>query len=218
MKRTPIATRYTALVVALLSVALIASGALELWASHRDRHAALMALQQEKAQAAALAVSRFIDDVRRNLDWITLAALPDSAESLQQRRLDALKLLRQQPALTSVALLDMNGRERLRVSRIEPDRLASDLDRSAEPGFIAARAGRTHFGDVTFAQQTEPYTTIAAPAAARDGAVVLADVNLKFVRDVVADIAVGTTGYAYVVDARARLVSHRDLSRVLQMR
>ncbi|HSW25933.1 MAG TPA: sensor histidine kinase, partial [Burkholderiaceae bacterium] len=217
MKRTPIATRYTALVVALLSVALVGSGALELWVSHRDRETALMVLQQEKAQASAQAVSRFIEDARRSLDWVTLAELPDGAAALQQRRLEVLKLMRQQPALTTVALLDARGSERLRVSRIEPDRLGSGIDRSAEPGFAIAHAGETHYGEVIFAQQTEPYVTIAAPGVARDRQVALAEVNLKFVADVVSAIEVGATGYAYVVDARGRLVSHRDLSRVLQM-
>ena len=41
--------------------------------------------------------------------------------------------------------------------------------------------------------------------------------NLKFVRTVVSELKVGETGYAYVVDARGRLVSHPDMSLVLQM-
>jgi signal transduction histidine kinase/CheY-like chemotaxis protein len=55
------------------------------------------------------------------------------------------------------------------------------------------------------------------PGAARDGSVVLADVNLKFVQTVVSAIKVGETGYAYVVDAGGRLVSHPEMSLVLQM-
>ena len=54
MELRSIATRYAALVVALLSVALIVSGALQTWSAHRDRQAALEALQREKAQAAAV--------------------------------------------------------------------------------------------------------------------------------------------------------------------
>jgi signal transduction histidine kinase/CheY-like chemotaxis protein len=41
-------------------------------------------------------------------------------------------------------------------------------------------------------------------------------VNLKFVWDVVSRIRVGETGYAYVVDDRGQLVSHPDISLVLQ--
>jgi signal transduction histidine kinase len=216
MKRRPIATRYAALVVALLSAALIASGTVETWVSHRERQAALEALQREKAQAAANEVSRFVDDVLRSLDWVTLSAAP-AGEEHERRRLDFLKLLRLEPAITTATLVDAEGRERLRVSRIKPDRLASDIDLSGEPGFIGARRGRAHFGDVYFVAETEPYLTIGTPSAARDGSVVLAEVNLKFVWNVVSGIRIGTTGYAYVVDAHGRLVSHPDISRVLQM-
>ena len=63
-----------------------------------------------------------------------------------------------------------------------------------------------------FVAQTEPYLTIAAPSATRDGSVVMAEVNLKFVWNVVSAIKLGATGYAYVVDAQGRLISHPDIS------
>ena len=217
MELRSIATRYAALVVALLSVALIVSGALQTWSSHRDRQAALEALQREKAQAAAVEVSRFTEDILRSLDWVTLSVAPSASTDIQQRRFEFLKLLRLEPAITTVTLVGADGRELLRVSRIEADRLSSGIDLSGEPAFTAARTTRAHFGDVRFVAQTEPYLTVAAPSAARDGSVVIADVNLKFVRTVVSEIKVGATGYAYVVDARGRLVSHPEMSLVLQM-
>ncbi|MGZ9059442.1 MAG: cache domain-containing protein, partial [Burkholderiaceae bacterium] len=217
MKRRPIATRYAALVAALLSVALLASGALETWSSHRDRQAINEALLREKAQSAALAVAHFVEDVQRSLDWATLAAPMMTGDAPERRRLDFLKLLRLEPAITTVTLLDANGVEQLRVSRIAADRLGSGIDLSRDPGFTAARAGRTYFSSVYFVAQTEPYLTIAAPSATRDGSVVMAEVNLKFVWNVVAAIKLGATGYAYVVDAQGRLISHPDISLVLQM-
>ena len=217
MELRSIATRYAALVVALLSVALIVSGALQTWSSHRDRQAALEALQREKAQAAAVEVSRFTEDILRSLDWVTLSVAPSASADVQQRRFEFLKLLRLEPAITTVTLVGADGRESLRVSRIEADRLSSGIDLSGETAFAAARTTRAHFGDVRFVAQTEPYLTVAAPSAARDGSVVIADVNLKFVRTVVSEIKVGATGYAYVVDGRGRLVSHPEMSLVLQM-
>jgi signal transduction histidine kinase/CheY-like chemotaxis protein len=217
MELRSIATRYAALVVALLSVALIVSGAVQTWSAHRDRQAAFETLQRAKAQAAAVEVSRFTEDILRSLDWVTLSAVPAGSNDIERRRLEFLKLLRLEPAITTATLVGADGRELLRVSRIEADRLSSGIDLSGEPAFGVARTTRAHFSDVRFVAQTEPYLTVAAPSAARDGSVVIADVNLKFVRTVVSDIKVGETGYAYVVDARGRLVSHPEMSLVLQM-
>jgi len=41
-------------------------------------------------------------------------------------------------------------------------------------------------------------------------------VNLKFIWDVVAQIRVGSHGYAYVVDGTGQLIAHQDISRVLR--
>src|ERR1700730_13602141 len=44
----------------------------------------------------------------------------------------------------------------------------------------------------------------------------VAEVNLKFIWDVVSQIKVGQAGYAYVVDASGRLVAPPAISMVLQ--
>jgi signal transduction histidine kinase/CheY-like chemotaxis protein len=217
MKRRSIAVRYAVLVAALLAVALIVSGALAIWSSHRDRQAIAESLQRDKARTAAVAVGRFLEDVQRSLQWATLSVPIAGGASPEQQRLELIKLLRLEPAITTVTLIDAKGAERLQVSRITPDRLASGADWSHHPGFATARAGGTYFSSTYFAAQSEPYLTIAAPAATRDGSVVAAEVNLKFVSTVVSELKIGATGYAYVVDARGRLVSHPDISLVLQM-
>jgi signal transduction histidine kinase/CheY-like chemotaxis protein/HAMP domain-containing protein len=217
MKRRSIASRYAVLVAALLAVALIVSGALETWSSHRDRQAIAESLQRDKARAAAVAVARFLEDVQRSLQWATLSVPIAGGESPAQRRIEFIKLLRLEPAITTVTLIDAEGAERLQVSRITPDRLGSGVDWSRHPGWATARSAGTYFSSTYFAAQSEPYLTIAVPAAARDGSVVIAEVNLKFVSNVVSEIKIGATGYAYVVDASGRLVSHPDISFVLQM-
>jgi signal transduction histidine kinase/CheY-like chemotaxis protein len=217
MKRRSIAARYAALVAALLAVALIASGALGIWSSHRDRQAIAESLQRDKARAAAVAVARFLQGVQRSVQWATLSVPIAGGESPAQSRIEFIKLLRMEPAITTVTLVDAEGAEQLQVSRITPDRLASGVDWSRHPGWATARSAGTYFSSTYFAAQSEPYLTIAAPAAPRDGSVVIAEVNLKFVSNVVSEIKIGATGYAYVVDASGRLVSHPDISLVLQM-
>ena len=52
------------------------------------------------------------------------------------------KLLRLERAITTATLVDADGREALRVSRIEADRLSSGIDLSREPGVAVARTSR----------------------------------------------------------------------------
>jgi hypothetical protein len=74
-----------------------------------------------------------------------------------------------------------------------------------------------YYGPVYFRKGTEPYMTIARPAGS-GGGVTAAEVNLKFVWDVVSQIKIGTgtAGLAYVVDADGVLIAHPDISLVLK--
>jgi signal transduction histidine kinase/CheY-like chemotaxis protein len=217
-RRRRLFAKYAFLIMGIVSAALLASGALEIHIAHREGHAALLATQHDKAKAAAASVSRYIEDLARQIEWATVTAPGAGSPDLALRRIDYLKLLRLAPAITTVSLADSAGSERLKVSRVDADRMESGADLSRHPGFAGTRDGRIHFSAIHFADQTEPQMTIAVPAAAGDGSVTLAEVNLKFVWTVVTDIKLGERGYAYVVDARGRLVAHPDISLVLQMK
>src|SRR5262245_21835812 len=58
--------------------------------------------------------------------------------------------------------------------------------------------------------------TLAMAGARRDAGVSVAEVNLKFIWDVVSQIKVGKRGQAFVIDARGRLIAHPDISLVLR--
>src|SRR6185503_10274425 len=65
-------------------------------------------------------------------------------------------------------------------------------------------------------RQTEPYMSVAVSGPRSDSAIAIAEVNLRFIWDVVSEIRVGQTGQAYVVDSDGRLIAHPDLSLVLR--
>ena len=58
--------------------------------------------------------------------------------------------------------------------------------------------------------------TLSVAGTRRDAGVSAAEVNLKFIWDVVSQIKVGGGGRAYVVDAQGRLIAHPDISLVLR--
>jgi signal transduction histidine kinase len=207
--------KYVVIIVVLVSGALLASGAIEIYFSYQENKAALVTLQREKAQAAASRIESFLKEIERQIGWTTQPQLVGPSAALEQRRVDYLRLLRQVPPITELGHLDATGREQLRVSRLAMDVAGSQTDYSTDPRFTEAKSGRIYYGPVDFRKESEPYMTIAMLQSGGTG-VTVAAVNLKFIWDVVSQIKIGRAGRAYAVDGRGALVAHPDISLVLQ--
>ena len=207
-------TKYVGLFVAVVCVALLSNGIFDVFFYYQEHKASLIRIQREQAEAAAAKIGQFVKEIESQLGWTT--QLPWSAGSIEQRRFDALRLLRQVPAITELAQLDASGKERLRVSRLAMDVVASGTDFSKEPKFTEAVARKVYYGPVYFRRESEPYMTLAIAGTRRDAGVSVAEVNLKLIWDVVSQIKVGERGHAYVVDAQGRLIAHPDISLVLR--
>ena len=208
--------KYVVLFVILVSGALLASGLIEIYFSYQENKAALAAIQREKALGAASRIEQFIKEVERQIGWTAQSALAARGAPLEQRRFDYLRLLRQAPPITEISYLDASGREQLRVSRLAMDVVGSQTDFSRDPKFLEPKARKVYFGTVYFRKESEPYMTIAMAGGAQDGGVTVAEVNLKFIWEVVSQIQIGKAGHAYVVDSRGQLIAHPDISLVLQ--
>src|SRR5262245_10350715 len=214
MKRSRLFRQYVGLFAAVVCVALLTNGAFEVWFYYRDHKASLIRIQHEQADAAADKIGRFIGEIESQLGWTTQMA--QTASTPEQLQFDASRLLHQVPAVAELARLDASGREQLRVSRTAMDEIGSNTDFSNHPSFINAMANKVYYGPVYFRGESEPYMTIALAGAFRDVGVSVAEINLKFVFDLVSQIKVGRKGRAYVVDAQARLIAHPDISLVLR--
>jgi signal transduction histidine kinase len=94
--------------------------------------------------------------------------------------------------------------------------VGSRTDYSRDPAFVEAEANQIYYGPVRFLRESEPYMTLAMAGVCRDYGVIVAQVNLKFIWDVVSQIQVGVRGRAYVVDLENRLIAHPDISKVLR--
>ena len=206
--------KYVVLFASLVSGALLASGLVELYFSYRENLAAVVALQREQAAGAAARIEAFVRDIERQVGWASQGQV-GTRPTVEQRRFEYIRLQRQAPAVTEVSQLDASGREQLRVSRLAMDVVGSQADFSTDPRFTQAKPGRPYFGPVYFRKESEPYLTLSI-AGGGDAGVTVAEVNLKFIWDVVSQIRIGRTGRAYVVDGRGQLVAHPDISLVLQ--
>jgi GAF domain-containing protein/HAMP domain-containing protein len=212
--RSRLFVKYVALLVTLVVLALIANGAFEVWFSYQENKTSLIGAQHQQAQAAADKIEEFITQIQSQVGWTT--QLPWSDATLDQRRFDALRLLRQVPAITELAQIDATGHEQLKVSRLTMDVVGSGIDYSDKPEFTQAVANKVYYGPVYFRRESEPYMTLSLAGTRRDTGVSIAQVNLKLIWDVVSGIKVGERGHAYVVDADGRLIAHPDISLVLR--
>src|SRR6516165_5220011 len=212
--RSRLFIKYVALFVAVVSLALVANGAFDVYFSYQEQKAALVRIQREQAEAAAGKIGQFISEIESQVGWTT--QLPWSASTLEQRRFDALRLLRQVPAITELAEVDSSGHEQLKVSRLAMEVVGSGTDMSKEPAFTEAVAHKVYYGPVYFRRESEPYMTLSLAGTRRDTGVSIAQVNLKLIWDVLAKIKFAGHGRAYVVDAAGRLIAHPDISLVLR--
>src|SRR5262249_46225362 len=190
------------------------NGALEIWFTYEEDKAAMVRIQREQAEAAAAKIAQFIEEIKSQIGWTT--QLPSTAATIEQRRFDALRLLRQVPAITEFAQLDSSGREQLRVSRLPLDGIGDPSGFFNEPKITEDPTRKVHYGPVYFRRESEPYMTLSLAGARRDAGVSVAEVNLKLIWEVVSQIKVGEHGKAYVVDGQGRLIADPDISLVLR--
>ena len=212
--RSRIFRKYFLLVVGLVCGALLISGATSLYFAFTESVNGLLALQKQKAEAAAAQVEQFVRDIERQVTFASLPQLGPNAN--EQRRQEFQKLLRLVPAITDIGLLDAKGREQFSVSRLAPNTVGSNRDRSGEPAFKGVKPGATWFGQIQFRRGTEPYLTMAMKGRGEEGAVAIADINLKFLWELVSSIRAGRNGKAYVVDGTGTLIAHPDIGLVLR--
>ena len=206
--------KYLTLIISLVSVALLASGGVGLYFSYLEHRSALSSLQQEKAIGASSRIEQYIRQISQQLAYAALPQIDDGEVEL--RRMEFIKLLRQAPEVTDIAQLDAGGREQIALSRLGMDIVASNRDRSLEPAFLNAKRGQPWFSPVYFRKETEPYMTVATRSGGDKSPVTVAEVNLKFIWDVVSRIKIGDKGKAYVVDGTGLLVADPDIGLVLR--
>jgi adenylate cyclase len=206
--------RYFTALFIVVAIPLLIKSISDAWFGYRDQRAMLDALLRTQAMSAASRIENFLFDIRDQLHWTVHE--PWSAASAGEHYLDLVRLMRQVPAVWSVALVDSAGREKLYLSRIDLNRIPSGRDYSKNPAFIETRLGRPWMSPMEYLGDADPRMSIAVAADRRNGDTAIADINLTLIRDVISRIHIGETGYAFVIDQRGQLVGHPDISKVLR--
>jgi len=207
--------------VLLIAGGLITSGSLEIYFRYHESQEHLAILQREAATVAAVKIERFIQDVETAMKAASKGQDIAQGELSSNYTFELKRLLFLAPAITEAAALNRDGIKQVQISRlrgVSPD-VRSDLSRSI--AFQQVKQGNSYLGPVYFVRQSEPHMTIALPIEHFKGniiGVLQAEVNLKYVWEVVSDIRPGKAGYAYAVTRSGELIAHPDISLVLQQR
>jgi beta-lactamase regulating signal transducer with metallopeptidase domain len=162
-----------------------------------------------QAEGIADKLAQFIKESQNQIGWVT--QLPPTAGS-DQRRFDALRLLRQAPAITELSHLDAEGKEFIKVSRLAMDVVGSGTDYSKEAKFTETKAKKIYYGPVYMRRESEPYMTLGMAGSRFDAGVSYVELNLKPMWDMVQQTKVGDHGVAYVVSPEGRVIAHPDFS------
>ncbi|MGD9147814.1 MAG: GAF domain-containing protein, partial [Anaerolineae bacterium] len=219
-RRRGLATRLTWAFVSIAAILVLVVGSVLTYVSYQAQIEQVAARQQKTADGAAVLTSEYLTQAR---DTLAIHGYTASGYGLLLRN-----MLRQQEELDSiltgyegiferVVLLDDDGSELAKVSRYQeyrPEDMGSQLD---NPAVDRALAGEVYVAPQTqlLPDSTFPTVQMAVPIRAREGSerhgVLMADVSVEGLRDAVAQVEVGESGYAYIVDLTSgQLVAHSD--------
>ena len=162
-----------------------------------------------QAEGIADRLAQFIKEIQNEVGWTT--QLPSTGGySIEQRRFDALRLLRQTPAVTELSLLDAEGKEFYKASRLAMDVIGSGTDYSREAKFTETVAKKIYYGPVYLRRESEPYMTLGLAGTRTDAGASVIELNLGLLSEIVQQIKVGNGGVAYVLDGEGRVIAHPD--------
>ncbi|MHC2330937.1 adenylate/guanylate cyclase domain-containing protein [Bradyrhizobium sp. USDA 4454] len=193
--------KYVLALVGLVVFVLAVNGALETWISYRGIKSALTDAMSEKADAAAKRIEQAISDLERQISWVTRA----SSNTIELRRADYAQLLGQVPAVSQLTLISSQGRELLRLSR-QTVTVNSNTDLSRDLRFIETVSRGTAYAPAYF-RDGRPFMSIGEQHSGFNAGVTVAEIDLRFLNDYFGDSQVGRLAYAYVVDAKGRVLA-----------
>jgi len=176
-------------------------------------------LQNEMGQAVLNKVTAFFDEIEGEL--ILTGKLNMLIKEYQDVQYDTMKLLMSKDIYDKLILLDQEGQTKIYLSRLG----LSSADKgnySADKEFAEAmKSGDVYYSPVRFEEVSgEPLISIAIPlidlrSGAKDGAL-LAEVRLKKIWNLISEVKTGPGQNVYIVDAKGKLVAHRNPSLVLK--
>jgi two-component system, cell cycle sensor histidine kinase and response regulator CckA len=205
--------------LALSILVLLTFGLLNTYFNFRNQKTIITAQQNLIAQKAADSVKGFLEakfSILRGAEGIgNIESLPGP-----QQKLILQQLLGIEKSFRQLVLFDSSKHELARSSRLS--RMASGQmgQNFSEKFFLRSKSEKLYTGSVYIDEITsEPLIIMAVAVTDVYGdfkGILAAEVNLKFMWDLVGSMKIGRSGLAYVVDSKGKLIAFGDVSRVLR--
>ena len=213
-RRTGLLPKYAMSFMVLVGGAVMIAGLIDLGVGYSASFEAHAAVQRAEVRAAAVRIATFLDGIRAQVHDTASLPWASGVLGLQDRREEYQRLMKLVPAIAELRAVDARGLERLRASRADLDEVDSRRAAPAEL-LVLARERGAHYS-ATYFRGLEPYITLAVRDRDPDALVTFAQLNLRAVGEVAAQIHVGRTGRVYVVDSADNLVAHANANLVLR--
>jgi putative methionine-R-sulfoxide reductase with GAF domain len=202
---------------ALSFIVLLINGTLAMYTNYSALQETISVRLQRYAHDAGNEVAASIQEKFNTLETSAEFADPSGTSAEQQENV-LENLLALQPAFRQVALLNTNGRPVSQASRLSS--IGSQFEDQYKVDLLTtAQQGQRYISPVYIDGATsEPLVLIGIPVQDVFGdfkGVLIAELNLKFMWELVDQMSVGETGYAYVVDDQGNLIAFGDTARVL---
>lgn len=203
-----------------LSVAvLVIAGSLQIYLSFQAQQKIIVQWQKLTAQNSADTVKSFILEKFSVLEkTVTLGNL--AVASLEEEKLSLERTLGKEPSFRQLVLLSVQEQELARVSRLSK-LLSEQVIRYNKKELFSKISQEALYTSSVYIDKvtSEPMIVIAVPVTDTFGdlkGALVAEVNLKFMWDLVTEIKIGKEGLTYVVDEKGNLIAFSDISRVLR--
>ena len=166
----------------------------------------------ETARRASNEIYLFIESPLTILQTTALTSDITSMEKFSQSRL-INKIKDENPLFRKIFILNDVGTVLVTTSFGE-----ETLDMSNEPFFNRALQNQEYFSDVYFTPSRFPVLLIAEPIKVYNQVigVLAAEIDLKSIWDLVDNIRIGKTGYAFLISANGVVIAHRNKEKVLE--
>jgi signal transduction histidine kinase len=207
--------KYFVILALLLSGLLVLQSGLEMFFGYRENKLRMGTIQVSEARMATTKIESYLESLERQIGNVNGLPWTSGLFSYAERENEYNRLLKLNPAIFDIRQLSATGNEEIYASRTSVGRLRNGADMSKESAFVGARVSSKWYGQPYFRNDSVPFVSLAISGSTLNS-VSVAEVNLRFVADIVGSIRLGAKGHAYVVDSAGFLVAHPDASLLLR--